>query len=207
MTERAGARRSSATVRALVLAAARELFEQRGYEPVSTREIADRAGVTQAAVFRHFGTKADLFVEAVGQPLYAFITDYLRRWLEGGHASDTSEHDTEAFVAGLYRLLLDNRPLLTALAGGLGDAPETIRSPFLHEILDRLEKEVEVETRIKGGQTMDVRFAVRFTFALVYGVALLDDALFADDAARPDHAAIVAQLSGFILRGSTQPGR
>src|SRR3954466_7454217 len=88
VTERAP-RRSSATVRSLVLTAARELFEQRGYEPVSTREIAERAGVTQAAVFRHFGTKAELFVEAVGEPLYAFITEYVRQWLERGHGSDT----------------------------------------------------------------------------------------------------------------------
>ncbi len=51
-------RRSSATVRSLVLRAARELFDERGYEEVGTREIASRAGVTStvlADTYRRFG--------------------------------------------------------------------------------------------------------------------------------------------------------
>jgi len=43
---------------------------------------------------------------------------------------------------------------------------------------------------------------VRFTFALIFGVSVLDQALFPADA-RPDHASIAAQMSGFILRGSS----
>jgi AcrR family transcriptional regulator len=121
------ARRSSATVRLLVLQAARELFDERGYEQVGTREIAGRAGVTQAMVFRHFGTKANLFVEAVYQPFSGFVTDYIRRWADQGHGSDSSAHDTEVFVSGLYRLLLDNRKLLVALTGFLGRTPSPAR--------------------------------------------------------------------------------
>ena len=110
-------RRSSATVRSLVLQAARELFDERGYEHVGTREIAVRAGVTQALVFRHFGTKANLFTEAIFQPFYDFVAGYLRRWAEQGHGSSSSVRDTEVFVSGPYRLLLDNRKLLVALTG------------------------------------------------------------------------------------------
>ena len=191
-------RRSSATVRSLVLAAARELFDRCAYEDVSTREIAERAGVTQAAVFRHFGTKSELFVEAVCQPLYGFITEYLRRWVDGGHGSDTSLHDTEVFVDGLYRLLLDNRGLLAALAG---NAPEGVRPDLLQNVFDRLAREVAVETRAQHNDTMDPAYAVRFAFALIYGMAMLDDTLFPTDG-RPDGRAIVQQLAAYVLRGS-----
>ena len=99
----------------MILRASRDLFEERGYDQVSTRDIAGRAGVTQALLFRHFGTKANLFVSAVYQPFYDLVTEYIRRWADQGHGGDTSEHDTEVFVTGLYQILLDNRKLLVTL--------------------------------------------------------------------------------------------
>src|SRR3954451_6608750 len=120
-------RRSSAEVRSLVLAAARELFEDRGYDQVSTRDIATRAGVTQALVFRHFGTKVDLFVEAVYLPFSTFISVYLDRWAEGRtDDGQASVRDTEAFVAGLYQLLLENRKMLATLANLAGDTSSVL---------------------------------------------------------------------------------
>ena len=206
MTDRNGApaRRSSATVRSLVLRAARELFDERGYEQVSTREIAARAGVTQAMVFRHFGTKSDLFVEAVCEPFYAFVTEYIGRWVDGGHGSDTPAHDTEVFVSGLYRLMLDNRNLLVALTGQLGDTRERSSQVFLflREILARLEHEVGLEIRTRGSETMDVACAVRFAFALVYGVSVLDEALFPEGDPGADRRFVADQMAGFILRGT-----
>ena len=48
-----------------LLKAATELFSSRGYDAVSTRELAESAGVNLAAIKYHFGSKANLFVEAV----------------------------------------------------------------------------------------------------------------------------------------------
>lgn len=46
--------------RAKILAAARELFERNGTRGTTTREVADRAGVNEATLFRHFGSKRAL---------------------------------------------------------------------------------------------------------------------------------------------------
>ena len=46
-----------------LLTAARELFAQRGSRGTTTREIAERAGVNEATLFRHFGTKHQLLDE------------------------------------------------------------------------------------------------------------------------------------------------
>ncbi|MBL7255370.1 TetR/AcrR family transcriptional regulator [Paractinoplanes lichenicola] len=43
-----------------VLAVALELFAQQGYQVTSLREIADRLGVTKAAVYFHFRTKQEI---------------------------------------------------------------------------------------------------------------------------------------------------
>lgn len=56
--------RASAT-RAALLDSARELFTQKGYSAVSTRELAEKAGVNLGAIKYHFGSKARLFVETV----------------------------------------------------------------------------------------------------------------------------------------------
>jgi AcrR family transcriptional regulator len=51
--------------RAAILAAAREVFGERGYAQGTIREIAGRAGVTHGLVVRHFGTKDQLFADSL----------------------------------------------------------------------------------------------------------------------------------------------
>lgn len=48
-----------------LITAACQLFAAKGYEAVSTRELAETAGVNLAAIQYHFGSKAKLFIEAV----------------------------------------------------------------------------------------------------------------------------------------------
>ncbi|WP_067673825.1 TetR/AcrR family transcriptional regulator [Nocardia miyunensis] len=71
----AGRRRDAAATRAALLTAAQELFAERGFERATVRDIAARAGVNQALLFRYFGTKDELF--------RASITDRGRRLAEG----------------------------------------------------------------------------------------------------------------------------
>jgi AcrR family transcriptional regulator len=46
--------------RSRILAATREIFERNGTRGTTTREVAERAGVNEATLFRHFGSKAAL---------------------------------------------------------------------------------------------------------------------------------------------------
>ena len=46
--------------RSRILLAARDLYEERGTRGTTTREVAERAGVNEATLFRHFGSKAAL---------------------------------------------------------------------------------------------------------------------------------------------------
>lgn len=43
-----------------ILAATREIYAGKGSRGTTTREVADRAGVNEATLFRHFGTKGQL---------------------------------------------------------------------------------------------------------------------------------------------------
>ena len=46
--------------RGKIIAAARELFERNGTRGTTTREVAEKAGVNEATLFRHFGSKRAL---------------------------------------------------------------------------------------------------------------------------------------------------
>jgi len=57
---------SSEGTRQRILAVALELFRVRGYERTSLREIADRLGITKAALYYHFKAKDDLLATLGG---------------------------------------------------------------------------------------------------------------------------------------------
>jgi AcrR family transcriptional regulator len=59
-----------ATTRTALLAAARELFTEKGFAATGREEIAARAGVTRGALYHHFESKRDAFA-AVAEELDA----------------------------------------------------------------------------------------------------------------------------------------
>jgi len=69
--------RTEAT-RAALLAAARELFTERGFAAVSAEEVVRHAGVTRGALYHHFRDKRDLLAavhEEVEQEMVAHLAD------------------------------------------------------------------------------------------------------------------------------------
>src|SRR5690606_37318230 len=67
-----------------ILAVALELFAQHGYAGTSIRDIADRMGITKAAVYYHFRSKVDLLAEVL-QPAMARVEAVL---IEHGRPTD-----------------------------------------------------------------------------------------------------------------------
>jgi AcrR family transcriptional regulator len=59
--EELGRRRDAAATKSALLAAARELFIERGFDQTTVRDIAALAGANQALLFRYFGSKEALF--------------------------------------------------------------------------------------------------------------------------------------------------
>lgn len=55
----------AASTRGRITHAALELFAERSYEAATTKAIADRAGVTERTLFKHFPSKEDLFARTV----------------------------------------------------------------------------------------------------------------------------------------------
>ena len=65
---RIGRRPGNPDTRQAILAAAREAFAERGFDSTSIRAIATAAGVDPALVHHYFGTKDQLFLDAMQVP-------------------------------------------------------------------------------------------------------------------------------------------
>lgn len=195
-------RRSAETVRTLILNAARELFSERGYSGTATREIAARAGVAEVLLFRHFGSKANLFQQTVFEPLNRYIREFQVEHLERGDAAPGTEPETQDFIAGLRNLLSTNRQLLMSaiaadmleseVADGLRDN-EALREYFL-----TAERYLEPN---RDKYLVDLPLGVRFSFATALGVALFQDWLFADMEKQPDPRQFLTELTTYMLGG------
>ncbi len=116
---RTQAERRQAT-RAELIAAARRLFTERGYDGVGTEEIVRSAGVTRGALYHHFGGKREL-LDATYEQLEAESTERVARVVLG---SDL-ESPLDAMKAGIEAFLDEcAEPELRQIA--LHDAPAVL---------------------------------------------------------------------------------
>ena len=97
------------TVRDQLLAAARALFAQQGYDAVSIRKVAEAAQVNPAMIHYYFGSKAGLYE--------AMLTDTFRPLIERLGAVLTSDDNPEALrnFFKLYMQTLGANPWMPPL--------------------------------------------------------------------------------------------
>jgi len=116
---RSQAERGEAT-RAALIAAARRLFTERGYDGVGTEEIVRAAGVTRGALYHHFGGKREL-LDAAYEQLEAESTERVARVVLGSEL----ESPLQAMKAGIAAFLDEcAEPELRQIA--LHDAPAVL---------------------------------------------------------------------------------
>lgn len=89
---------------------ARKILEEGGYAAASVQAIAQRAGVAAGALYRHFPSKAELFVELVRETANREIAA-----MKAAASSGGSIERLEAIVATFARRALRKRRLAWAL--------------------------------------------------------------------------------------------
>ncbi|WP_029058620.1 TetR/AcrR family transcriptional regulator [Stappia stellulata] len=79
-----------------ILAAARDLFAETGYEATSVDAIAARAGVAKATVFAHFSDKASLLIAGKIQRLAA-LSGTMRQTIADGSTDHPARYLADVF--------------------------------------------------------------------------------------------------------------
>jgi AcrR family transcriptional regulator len=148
-SSRAVARRSrdAQASREALLSAARELFDERGYDRATTREIGERAAVDPALIARYFGSKEGLYLATIAEgPVgatgeidfdpRALVAQLLEHWDERGHSPISRALASPALtdeVREQLHAVLDSRlidPLAAELAAR-GVAASVLRAELL----------------------------------------------------------------------------
>lgn len=85
--------RDRSGTRSRIQAVALDLFTEQGYEATSLREIAERLGVTKAALYYHFKTKEDIVASLIDDRVEA-----MAELLEWAHSQPPSKEVRREFL-------------------------------------------------------------------------------------------------------------
>ena len=132
-----------------IVETALRLFAEHGYHGVSTRKIAQAAGITEGLIFHYFSTKADLLT-AVLETRHSFLGD-LRALLEAARGQSVTEvlpQLASGWLATLYR----ERAITTVMLGTAqtDTAVNEVLQAAIEEGTSRLA--AYLETRIATGE-------------------------------------------------------
>ena len=177
----------SETARQAILTAALELAQQEGYQAVTIKGIADRAGAGRQTVYRWWQTKAEVLLEA--------LTEFAAGQVQPEPSGDA--------LADVRRFLEDtlarSRPLSPVLAGLMADA---IADPgFSVRVRDRLlgRRRSMLRGILAAGQAsgqLPADYPVDLAIDLVFG--LLSYRIFAGEAGLGPELA--EELTGALRR-------
>lgn len=199
-------RRRRGEPRRLLIEAARDVFNDRGYSGASTREIADRAGVSETLMFRYFGNKPGLFREAMVLPFVEFVEHFIAS-RESSIGSDDPEKVSKQFIGELYDLFRSHRALAALLfAADVHVESELSASGVLDDVREQIEKLVrlgEAETRARGLRSSRQALGTRTSIAMIAGMATFGSWFFGKR--RPSRDKIVEELADTILYGRSRP--
>ncbi|WP_349259610.1 TetR/AcrR family transcriptional regulator [Actinospica sp.] len=149
--------------RAQILAIAAEEFAVGGLHGTSTETIARRAEITQAYVFRLFGSKKNLFIQVV-RAAFDQLADGMR-----DAAGDASGIEALAAMGSTYDALLANRTALLLQLQGFAAASEPEVRDAVRESFSRMWHTVSETT---GLDAVTVKSFLAFGMLLNNGAAL-----------------------------------
>lgn len=174
-------RLTAAARRQMILDAARDVFVENGLSGARLRDIADRVGITEAYLYRHFTSKTDLYEAAVHAPVLEATEAFTRRIEDLAAAEPMTGLELVRRITELMlEFMVDAVPYLgVALFSDVASG-----GSFYHsEIYPRVhEPVVFVLSGIKGWPAtgIDRDLVVNSMWGLNYGIAL--DALLRGEA-------------------------
>jgi AcrR family transcriptional regulator len=150
--------------RAKVLAAARRLFSEQGYEGATIRDIAAAAGMSTGAVFANFTDKSDLFREIMMAD-FAALTEAMRE--AAGRGRTVEDALLKMFSAG-YAFYKSQLPLARAafsVSWSQEEGPVLRNAAPVQALQDLIAEQLEAAVeRGELGQEAEVKLRTQMLF-------------------------------------------
>lgn len=173
-------RRAPGEIRERILRGAGEEFKTFGYAGATTLNIARRADVTEAQLFRYFGSKSVLFREAVFEPLVQHFDAFdAKHKVDAAGGGDIREN-ARLYISELQQFIGEHSKMLMSLVVAQTYAPFTM--PGVGEI-DSLQSYFArgaalMAKNSPGKAKVEPKLMVRTSFAAVLSCVLFKDWMF-----------------------------
>ena len=194
--------------RARTLAAAHKLFAENGYRATTTKEICLLARIAEPTLFRHFGSKAQLFEMTVLEPFTAFIDGWITSWRE--FSADSSVQDlAESLVSGLFTLVRRDRRLFQELMEARSDPRSDLHGSAVAisarvrqglQAVQEIGLEIADERRLAH---LDPPATITSVAAMVIGAVMLEDWIVPAGVRRPSQDRMIQEMTMMVTHGIT----
>lgn len=127
-----------------IIEAAVEMFAEKGYAATSTSEIAQKAGVAEGTIFRHYKTKKDLLISIVAPIMSKLVAPFV---LRDFHKVLDSEYESfEDFLRAVMRnrlaFVVNNAPIIKIMLHEIPFHSE-LRTRFTEQIFPQVAQRLE----------------------------------------------------------------
>lgn len=194
-------RRSADDILNRIVQAARAEFKRSGFAGATTAVIARKADVTEAQLFRYFGSKSNLFRETIFKPLDQHFLDFIGKHIPDGDTTRNYRERSSLYTSELQHFISENCEMLTSLvvaqtydsgtAHGVGKI-NSLGTYFDHSA-------AMMTARLKGKARIDPQVMVRLTFVSVLAAVMFRDWIFPAGLASDEE--IEAAINSFVMEG------
>lgn len=125
-----------------------EVFAEKGYAASSTSEIAQRAGVAEGTIFRHYKTKKELLLSIVTPAMVKLMAPFVLREFGEVLKKEYSSYDQflRAMIENRIVFLHKNKRLLKIIVQEIPfhpDLQEQFKSVVLSQVIERLGRVID----------------------------------------------------------------
>ena len=199
-------RRKSSDLRSDILAAAQQVFTERGYAAASTREIAERANAAEPLIFRHFEKKSKLFAAAVFDPIERTLDEHLGELRAMYNSPRNPVEGMRTYVEVILGTIRHNKRLFIAYLNAItfhaedfaqsegSHAPPSFQARLVY--LERTSSEIQGNSQLV---ILDRHFETRLILLFLCSVGLFDDLFF--DALERDDERVIRSVVKLLTMG------
>lgn len=132
-----------------IMKVALKLFSEQGYYPTTTKQIAEETGVNELTIFRHFGSKSNLFQATTEEYIVDSKIDLILKDTE-----DLSfEESMSLITTRIYKLFIQNTKLYKVQMKLSDNEKDFVKLKLSRKIISVLKdyfKELKENNKIKG---------------------------------------------------------
>jgi AcrR family transcriptional regulator len=151
----------------VIIAVARQIFFEKGYEKATTREISERSGISKAALYHHFKSKEEILFRIINQASDELINN-MRQALAVSRSQEGPLKDKVAAVSHEYmRTFFSNLDSIKILLHDIEYLNPEFKNIILQKEKDNVHQLRKYITDLQQGGHLKAHNPTALTFILI----------------------------------------